>query len=494
MENNNNILQCQNVNLIINGNTILSHISLNVRKGETHLLIGENGAGKTTLINVLSGVHTVDEYTGSILLDGKEIHFKNTSDAIKSGVVAIHQDTSVYENLTVADNIYQYLPGKKAFTSLKTRIWAAQKFLDDHKLPLRAKEKASHLAPADKRLLELSKLYAMKPLLLILDEPAAQLGESQLAILKQMLEYFKKQGIAVLVISHTYQYLLPYIDSVSVFRDSHLISTQSAYEFKKQDITYLLWGDRWKNRYPKVQVKPGKEVLCLNHISNGKAIKDVSLHLAQREILGIYGKVGAGKSELAKTIFGIYPIIKGELFVDRLPALIKSINDAINLGIAYVTDERAEMGVYPNLTSMDNMFSLINTQSGKIWINRKEDEKEYLKYSEKMNLSVPPFRTMDTLSGGEQQKVMMLKWLLYNYKILILDEPTISLDIPSKIDIYNLLNSLVIKGASIIVLSSNLEELLGICDRTLFLDKGIITGEIRYNEASQVETQWLMSN
>lgn len=487
------ILKCTDVTLNINGNYLLNNVSLSIDRGECLLMVGENGAGKTTFINILCGIHKHGNYSGRIVFNDKDICFSNPSDALHAGIIAIHQETNLYDNLSIADNLFYLIPGVNKHSPKAIRVASVNEFLKKHNYPLDSSRDVSELSNAEKRIIEIIRLYLLNPFFLILDEPTAPLGTTYDYIVCQLIEHFKKLGVAILLISHEYSTFLPLVDKVTVLRDSRVIATLSHDEFLNKDIVKLSWGNLWKNRYPKINISLGKEVLALEDVSTrDESIRNISLALHKQEILGIYGRVGSGKSVLARAIFGCQSVEKGQFFIDRLPAKLSSTKDAMHLGIAYITDERMEQGLYPNLSAVENAFSLRDNKDS-VFVNSNREKKQFTDYSKRLNVAIKGSRTVQTLSGGEQQKILLMKWLMSSSNIFLLDDPTQSLDIPSKIDIYNLCNDLVLKGKSIIIFSSTLEELLGICDRTLFLKKGIICDEVSYEESDRAK-KWLEEN
>ena len=486
------LLSCKNVNLKIHEYMILKDINLSLERGTVHLVVGENGVGKSSLVKILSGLYSSSQYTGTILYQNTPYHPHSSIEALDAGVVTLHQHTSLYENLSVADNfvngIHHFpLTEKLSFRSKKAKIQFTDQFLEKYGLSIDSSKNMGHYNFATQRIIELIRLYLTNPDLLILDEPIAALRSNQSAQFIELLRYFKNNGTTILCVSHEYTSFLEFVDSVSVLRKGHLITTLPKTEFLKQDIPDLLWGQLQDKRYPKVKIEIGKEVLCAEHISNSSIIHDISFVLHKREILGIWGPVGSGKSSLARTLFGLKNLESGKIYVDRIPAKIESTKDAIDLGIAYITDERMEDGLFQNLSVLDNMFSLHSDYKNFLGVRSRTERSAFLNYSSRLNMDISSEKLPNYLSGGEQQKILLLRWLMSaKAKIYLFDEPTQSIDISSKIDLYNLFNDMLLKGASIIVFSSNIEELAGICDRTLILNHGTITGEIMYGEEKKI--------
>ena len=244
----------------------------------------------------------------------------------------------------------------------------------------------------------------------------------------------------------------------------------------------MLLGDFCQSRYPKINTKPGAEVLCLENVSTENTLDNISLTLHKGEILGIFGQAGSGKSSLSKILFGIEPAKSGTIYIDRLPAKIASPQDAINLGLAYITDERSEYGLFENLDSLENVYAVKENRCGHFWSRTRFEFRQFYRYAHRLNIPARPGAIPCHLSGGEQQKLILMRWFMSQAKIFIFNEPTQSIDIPSRIDIYNLFNDLILKGRSILLFSSNLEELIGMCDRIIVINHGTVSGEISYEE------------
>lgn len=478
------LLSCMNVNLKIHENMILTGINLTLEKGKMHLVIGENGVGKSSLVKLLSGIYSSSQYTGTILYKNKLYHPNSPIEALNNGIITLHQHTCFYETLSVADNFISGIdhfpmPKKLHLHSEKSKIQFTNQFLKNYGLSIDSSKSMNHYNYATQRIIELIRLYLINPTLLILDEPLAALNSNYCMQFIKLIKHFKENGTTILCACHEYTSFLELVDYVSVLRKGCLVATLPKTEFLNQDIPDLLWGQLQKKRYPKVKIDIGKEVLCAEHISTSSIINDVSFILNKREILGIWGPVGSGKSSLARTLFGLKNLESGKIYVDRIPAKIESAKDAIDLGIAYITDERIEDGLFNDLSVLDNIFSLHSDYTHFLGARSKAERSIFQNYTSRLNLNISSEKCPSCLSGSEQQKVLLLRWLISSKtKIYLFDEPTQSIDISSKVDLYNLFNDMLLKGASIIIFSSNIEELAGICDRILILNHGTITGEI----------------
>lgn len=358
---NNYILYLENINLTLNQVSIIENINFSLYPGEFHLLMGENGTGKTTLANILSGIYSFKSYSGTIMFKQQELRLTSPRDAIKKKIITIHQDTCLYENMTIADNLYANLPAKTAldkFISSKKRIQLANDFFQRHKVSIDSSRMINECSAVTKRKVELLKLYLMEPDLLILDEPVAFMSSYEIEFFLDIIKYFKSRGVTILCISHKYQAFYDLIDRFSIFYDKELKTTFTRKDIDNGNISSLLFANFCQNRYPKIQIKKGKEVLCAEHLVADGTLKDISFSLQQGEILGFFGRSGSGRNTLSKALFGIEPLTGGTIYIDRLPARITCPKDALDLGLAYITDERIDNGLFSNLDLLENVYSI----------------------------------------------------------------------------------------------------------------------------------------
>lgn len=480
------ILSCKNIGLTLNDVSILENVDLSLYEGEFHLLLGENGAGKTSIVNILSGIYPFGSYSGTVSYQGSQLCLRSPKDAIRHRIITIHQDPCLFDDMTIAENLFANLPAEtslKIFTSLEKKIKLANQFFREHNCEIDSSMLISQCSLAQKRKIELLKLYLMNPSLLILDEPVATISSYDLEFFIQLISFFKEKGVTILCISHNYFAFLHLADRFSVFHGKELTCTIDG--SKSGEIQNLLLADFCHSRYPKIHIDLGDEVFCAENLSSNNIIQNVSFSLYKGEILGFFGRTGSGKDTLSKILFGLEPITDGTLYIDRLPAHIKSPQDAINLGLAYITDERNDCGLFQNLDLLENVYAIKGNSDKRFWKHTRSEKQHYKKYSSKLNIDIPPYLKPTYLSGGEQQKLIMMRWLMSPARIFIFNEPTQSIDIPSKVDIYNMFNDLILKGSSILIFSSNLEELMGICDRIIFIRQGTISGEISHEETNE---------
>lgn len=485
------LLSCEDISLSLNGISIIENINLSLYRGEFHLLLDKNGAGKTTMANILSGIYPYGSYKGSIYYKNEKLRLRIPKDALRKHIVTIHQDICLFEDMTIAENLYANLPpdsALKSFTSPDKKIRMANNFFAKHDFPIDSSLLVNQCSQITKRKIELLRLYLMQPELLILDEPVAIVSNYDMEYFLNLISYFKEKGVTILCISYNYEAFLHLVDHISIFREEGPGYTIGQSDIHHEDVMHLLVKDFCQSRYPKINVKKGEEVLCAEKLSNGKTIKDISFTLSKGEILGFFGGSGSGRDSLSKTLFGLEPCHSGTIYIDRLPARITSPENAIDLGIAYITDDRNNCGLFQNLDLLENVNSVRGSNYKSFWTRTHFEQKRYERYADKMNLSLSPSAIAKHLSGGEQQKLILMRWLMSSARIFIFNEPTQSIDIPSRIDVYNMFNDLLLKGASILLFSSNLEELIGVCDRVIFIKQGLISGEVsRQDDTRHIE-------
>lgn len=453
-----------------------------MREGEFRVLLGGNGSGKSSLVRILGGLYPYGQYSGQIYLNQQLLHLSSPRDAIRKGIILLLQDSHLYDELTIAENLYSHYSSNKASffnKSKRQKIAMAEALFQEWDIDLNPNLPLHRLNHDQKRIIELLRLIIIEkiPGILILDEPINNLNHSFIKTFHKILTQFINRGTTILYITHRLEEVASFCTSVSIMKDGEIISTFDASAADAREVYKKLWSDLSSKRYPKVNLKKGNEVFCVEHLGNGSTLTDISFTLYSREIIGVTGMIGAGKSILAKTLFGICPATEGNIYVDRLETKIRSPLDAINLGIAYITDERIDSGLFMNQTALENVYSLGISSFRGLLKEAPFERKQFNKYSKRLNLSIDSQSKPEYLSGGEQQKLLLMRWFMTASKIFIFDEPTNRLDIGSKIDTYNIFNDLLLKDASIIVCSSDLEELTGICDRILVLNNGRITYE-----------------
>lgn len=493
------ILEMINITKTFPGVKALNNVNLQVKKGEIHALVGENGAGKSTLMKVLSGVYPHGTYTGEIHYHGKLCEFKGIKESEKLGIVIIHQELALIPYLSIEENIFlgneqgQYGLIDWHITTMRTK-----KLLETVGLKEVPGTLVTNIGVGKQQLVEIAKALSKEVQLLILDEPTAALNEDDSDNLLNLLLEFKQQGISSIIISHKLNEISRIADSITVLRDGATIETLNVKEdhITEDRIIKGMVGRELTDRYPKRESAVGEIIFevkdwnVYHHLhSERKVIDNINFHVKKGEVVGIAGLMGAGRTELAMSIFGksYGQKISGQIYKDGKEIHLSDVNQAIEQGIAYVTEDRKQYGLILNDDIKTNI-TLANLK--KITKNSViDDNKEILvaeKSRQQMNIKCSSIlqKTVN-LSGGNQQKVILSKWIFADPDILILDEPTRGIDVGAKFEIYSIINSLVSEGKGIILISSELPEILGMCDRIYVMSEGVITGELAGQEASQ---------
>ncbi|WHY34765.1 sugar ABC transporter ATP-binding protein [Cytobacillus firmus] len=494
-----NILEMHGISKEFTGVKALSNVNFKVEKGEIHCLIGENGAGKSTLMKVLSGVYPYGTYEGDIVFEGSVQQFNKISDSVKAGIVIIYQELALFPDLTVYENIFAGNEIKQGgIVDWNRTIAEAKKMLDKVKLDVNPEILVKDLSVGKQQLVEIAKALSKDVKLLILDEPTAALNEDDSENLLDLLGELKKQGITCIMISHKLKEVISIADKATVLRDGQTISTLDAAkgEISENVIIKNMVGREIEDIYPKRPNKTlGDPVLELRSWSayavhlGRQVVKDVNFHVKKGEIVGIAGLMGSGRTELALSIFGNPKSYKlqGELLVDGVPKTLKHPSDAIRSGIAYVTEDRKGDGLFL-IQDIKNNISAANLKRVAVngVINDNEEVKETAEYKKSMYIKASSLeQVVGNLSGGNQQKVSLGKWLFVGPKLLILDEPTRGIDVGAKFEIYTIMNQLIEEGMSIIMISSELGEVLGMSDRVYVMAEGQMKGELSIEEANQ---------
>ena len=467
----------------------LDNCQFNLKAGEVHALIGENGAGKSTLMKILSGVYIKDG--GTVTLDGKEINVRSTLEAQHLGISIIHQEINLMQDLTVSENIYI---GREPMTGfmLNKRAQDEQtnRLLDSlHLSDIRAGTRVRTLTVAKQQMVEIAKALSFdNTRILIMDEPTAALTESEIEDLFTFIRMLKQKGVGIIYISHRMEELKIIADRVTVMRDGQYVGTRDMADVELSEIISMMVG-RVIYEEPKTKSSVPDDAPVVLEVKNlcSPAVKDVSFKLKKGEILGLSGLMGAGRTETARLICGADPRTSGEIFVKGKLVHIKTPNDAVKAGIGYLSEDRKRFGLCLGLSVADNVAlpNLETHVTGPV-VNDGKIQATTSKYIDKIRIKTPGARTKArSLSGGNQQKVVLAKWLERDCDILIFDEPTRGIDVGAKSEIYRLMNDLVQQGKSIIMISSEMPELLRMSDRIVVMCEGVKTGELSIEEASQ---------
>ena len=492
------VLEMKNITKRFPGVLALDKVQLTLHRGEVHVLLGENGAGKSTLIKTITGAYIPDE--GEIFLEGKPVRFDSPLHAQKLGISAVYQEFNLIPELDAAKNIFlgkELMVGKTIKLNSREMYRKSEEYLETIGAKLNPRIPIKNLGVAAQQMVEIAKAIATDCKILILDEPTAVLTNQEIDRLFQVVETLTKRGVAIIFISHRLEEINRIGDRVTVMRDGAYVDTIQV-EKGKLDTDYLvklMVGREITNKFPKINVAIGEEILRVEHLNRKNVLKDINLTLHAGEILGIGGLVGAGRTEAVKAIFGADPIDSGEITVFGKKALIRQPKDAIRLGIGLAPEDRKVEGLNLGMSIKDNiiMASVDKiSRCGVIGRRRRTSIPEELK--DNLRIVTPSINQMvGNLSGGNQQKVVLAKWLASDSRIVIFDEPTRGIDVGAKVEVYQLMNQLISRGVGIIMISSELPELLAMSDRILVMHEGRITGELSHEEASQEKVLRLSS-
>lgn len=489
------ILEMKNITKKFPGVVALKDVSFEATKGEILALVGENGAGKSTLMKILSGSYGEDSYEGQVFIDGEEMHFSNPRVSEEAGIAMIYQEISLHLDLSVAENIFL---GNWETTFGGIVNWSeinsqAKKYLDMVKLDVRPDEILMYLSTSQLQLVSIAKALSKEPRILVLDEPTSALTATEAETLFEILKKLKSEGITSILISHKLDEVFENADRITVLRDGKVISSTKTSEASKDKIVSDMVGRTITGFYPKEKVEIGEPILKIENFTvshpfnpNKNIVENVSFELRRSEILGIAGLVGSGRSELVNAIFGSIRRIDGNVYLNGELVDIKNPTEAINHGIALVTEDRKKDGLIEMLSiKLNTTIANLRYLNRHGVINFKKEKAEAQKYYDRLNVRAPGLDTLvQNLSGGNQQKVVLSKWLMSNPEILIMDEPTRGIDVGAKHEIYKIMIELVKSGISIIMISSEMPELLAMCDRFIVLTGGKIKGNFAAGETN----------
>ena len=500
------ILEMKNITKEFPGVKALSNVSFQVAKGEIHCLVGENGAGKSTLMKIISGVYPYGNYSGDVLFNGQLQNISSISASEKAGIAIIYQELALIPELTVYENIFLGHEIKNGFlVNWNETIKQAGEMLKKVNLDINPAIKVRDLGVGKQQLVEIAKALSKDVKLLILDEPTSSLNESDSQNLLALLRDLKEQGVTCIMISHKLKEVIEIADTVTVLRDGQTIATLRADEITEHKLIKLMVGREINNIYPKREHKPSQEIVLevknwnAHHPTLGRSIlKDVNFNLKKGEIIGFAGLIGSGRTELALSIFGNPDgyRLSGDLYVKGIKKHFSHPREAIRNGVAYVTEDRKGDGLIL-IQDVKQNISLANLRqiAERGVINNNAEVKVANEYKVSLNIKTPSVdQKVSNLSGGNQQKVCLGKWLFVGPAILILDEPTRGIDVGAKYEIYMIMTDLVKQGMSIIMISSELPEVLGMSDRVYIVASGKIAGELTAEQATQEKVMHLATN
>ena len=496
MENRNGTpaLQMRGITKTYPGVRALDSVDFDVRRGEVHALLGENGAGKSTLMKILAGAQPMD--SGEILIDGAPVHITTPQKAMELGISIIYQEFNLVPYLNAAENIFLGREPKAAipgFVDFGTMYSEAQTVIDHLGVKLNVRTPVNRLSVAQQQMVEIGKATSRNATIIAMDEPSATLTEHELESLFELIRSLKAKGVSIVYISHRLEEIFQIADRVTILRDGQFVGTKDVADLDRDEMIHMMVGRELKEKIPKQAAEIGDPMLEVKGLNRKGALEDINLEVRKGEVLGIAGLVGAGRTELARAIFGADPIDSGEITLNGKTVHVRSPKDAIKLGIGLVTEDRKALGLILGMVVRENI-TLANldavTKLG--FVNQREEKRAAQKYIEDLMIKTPSSeQQVQNLSGGNQQKVVLAKWLFTQSRVLIFDEPPRGIDVGSKVEIYQLMNRLAATGAAIIMISSELPEILGMSDRILVMHEGRIAGELSKEDATQEKIMWL---
>lgn len=461
---------------------------LALKAGEVHCLLGENGAGKSTMMKILAGAQPMDE--GTILLDGEPVHLHSPHHAQQLGIAMIYQEFNLSPFLSVAENIYlgrEPRIAKTPFIHWGKMYADAREVLARINVRIDVKRPVNELSVAQQQMVEIAKALSFNSKIIVMDEPSATLTDHELEALFRLVKDLKTQGIGIVYISHRLEEIFAIGDRITVMRDGEYVGTHPVADVNRERIIQMMVGRELKDEFPKEFFPLGAERLRIDGLTRNGVFRDVSFSLRSGEIVGLTGLVGAGRTEVARAIFGADRIDGGAIALDGKTVTVKSPQDAIRQGIGLLTEDRKNQGLVLGMSVRENttLANLKKLTFGP-FVSRSKEKAVTKSYVDELRIKTPHIeQSAQNLSGGNQQKVVLAKWLFTESNILIFDEPTRGIDVGAKVEIYKLMNELVRKGVCILMISSELPEVLGMCDRVLVMHEGRIAGELAIQEASQ---------
>jgi len=486
-------IEMRGINKSFGSNQVLKDAGFVLKDGEVHALMGENGAGKSTLMKILTGVYTKD--AGTIYVDGQEVSYKNPQEAEKAGIVFIYQELNVLFDLTVEENLFmgKEITKKFGICDKKAMREKAQEIMDRMGVKIPVNAVMSDLSVGQQQMVEICKALMVDAKVIIMDEPTAALTQSETEALFEVMNSLREKGVSIVYISHRMEEIFELCDRITILRDGSYIGTEYIKDITMDDVVQMMIGREIGERFPKRDCPIGEEVLRVEGLTHEKLFRDVSFSVRAGEVLGVSGLMGAGRTEIMQAIFGNLPVVSGKLFIEGKEVSIKNPRQAIAAGIGFITEDRKTEGLLLEKSIAENI-ELANL--GKVSDNNVLSKK---KGAELVKRGIEEFRIKcfgpehecGNLSGGNQQKVVLAKWIYTDPKILILDEPTRGVDIGAKKEIYNVINELAAKGVAVIMVSSELPEVLGMSDRIMVVHEGHVTGIIDGEQADQAKVMTL---
>lgn len=476
------LLEMKNISKSFPGVKALDNVSFDVRAGEVIALAGANGAGKSTLLKILTGVYTRDE--GDVKVLGKTVHFKNPEEGKKAGIAAIYQELTVIPNLTVCENIFISEMKDKPYINHRKYNTKAEELLRELDVNFHAKDKVSSLTVANRQMVEIARAVNEKSRILIMDEPTSALTNEEKDKLFSVARALREKGLGIVFVTHRMKEIFELCDRATVMKDGKLVGTYDIQDLDEGKIVELMLSRSLKSYFPEKHDTIGEVVLSVKNLRRGSKVKDVSFDLRKGEVLGITGLLGSGRTETARCLFGVDKPESGEILLHGQKLKMHSPRDAVKNGIGLVSEDRKELGLVLNMAIGDNIC--FGSKEVKTIRNKTAERKTAEKYIAMLDVKCTGTKqAVGNLSGGNQQKVVIAKWLLRNCEVLILDEPTRGIDVSAKAEIYKLINRIAADGAAVIMISGEQDEIIGMCDRAVVLYEGTCVGELDRSEFSE---------
>lgn len=478
-------LELRNISKSFPGVKALDGVNIVLRKGTVHAVVGENGAGKSTLMKIINGLYRRDG--GQVLLDGKEVEFSGPMESSAAGIAMIYQELNFFPELTIAENIYmKRQPTKGGRVNWKQMVEMAQKLLDDNDLPYDPKMKIKDLPIASIQMLEIVKAVAFNAQVIIMDEPTSSISNKEVQMLFDKINYLRARGISFLYISHKMEEIFKIADDITIIRDGKSITSGAVHDFTEDSIIAHMVGRSIENVYPKEILPLGDVAFEARKLCSKGMFEDVTLNVKKGEIVGMAGLVGAGRSEVCRAIFGLDSLDSGEITLCGKPYVPKDVTHAIKNKILMITEDRKKEGIIGVRSCRENITLTSHHIRKGVFMNLKQEVKEAKEMSDMLKVRFAGIETpIGSLSGGNQQKVLLARWLMLESDLLILDEPTRGIDVGAKLEIYNIMTDLAKKGYAILMISSELPELIGMCDRIYVMSQGYVTGCLNREEFEQ---------
>ncbi|WP_203363410.1 sugar ABC transporter ATP-binding protein [Bacillus sp. REN10] len=480
-------IEMKNIHKSFGNNNVLTGVDFDLRPGEVHALMGENGAGKSTLMNILTGLHSLDQ--GTISINGKERYFTSPKEAEGHGVTFIHQELNIWPAMTVLENLFIGKERKNSFGFLKTKEMKAlaQAQFEKLSVSIPLDQEAGNCSVGEQQMIEIAKALMTNAEVIIMDEPTAALTEREIAKLFEVIEALRKQNVSIVYISHRMEEIFTICDRITVMRDGKTVDTKPIPETSFEEVVKKMVGRELEDRFPARSPVFGETVLEVKGLTRKEVFEHVSFSVRSGEIVGVSGLMGAGRTEIMRAIFGLDSIDQGEIFLNGKKVTIQTPDQAVKLGIGFITEDRKDEGLVLDFSIRENIaLPNLASFSPKGLIDQKSEQEFVDLLIRRLTIKTESAETSAKhLSGGNQQKVVLAKWIGIGPKVLILDEPTRGVDVGAKREIYKLMNELTDRGVAVIMVSSELPEILGMSDRILVVHEGKISGELSKIEATQ---------